>query len=93
MDEEIGGAEVRRYSEVGFTCRYRESLRVDSVGDCFYSVGQAKEGAVEAFEVPVLDRGDSRQDLARAGSVSFCQSQILQKNKGELAVITERVHW
>ena len=31
VEEEI----VRRYSEVGFTRRYRESLRVDGVGDCF----------------------------------------------------------
>ena len=93
MEEEIGGAEVRRYAEIRFARGYGEALCVDGISNGFYSIGHAVEGAVEAFEVSVLDRGGGCQDFAYAGSVIFCLGDKRQKLKGEFRVVTERVHW
>lgn len=92
MEEEVGGAEIRRYAEIRFACGYGEALRVDGIGNGFYSIGHAIEGAVEAFKISVLDRGGGCQDFPYAGSVIFCLGDERQKLKGEFRVVTERVH-
>ena len=93
VQEKIGGAEICCYAEVGFTSGYGKALRVNVVGDSFYTSGHAVERAVEAFEVSVLDRGGGCQDFADACSMVFRHGHEDQKLKREFSVVTERVHW